>query len=160
MAPPSQKVSNSIIGAWKKQIGATSKANCRFPSCEFSSDEINKLKEHHVTCEIGAKTQSFGCLKCSFRDPERSKVVDHILKTHVTEAEFEPVESSSSEEDEGSGEDEEELEEEEGDQDKQRNRSIPHNSKFLDKAYGLPQNVLSQFKSLLNHNVIPKWLAR
>lgn len=88
--------------------------------------------------------------------------MDHVLKSHVSEAEFEPVDGSSSEdeEDDESSGDEESLDEDEDGEERPRNRSIPHNSKFLDKAYGLSQGVLTQFKSLMNHNIVPKWLAR
>ncbi len=144
-----------------------STAQCRYPSCPFNSDDIEKLKEHHVQCEIGLKSKSFACLKCAFRSPDRSAILEHVLSTHVSEkdAAFELSGDSSSdatdedeliEEDEECGSDGDGVE----DETNERRKSIPHNTKSIDKAYGLSSNVLQQFKSLSTSQLIPLWLAQ
>ena len=148
---------------WKRQIEQKSTAQCRYPSCPFSSDDIDKLKEHHVQCEIGLKTKSFACLKCTFRSPDRSAILDHVISTHVSEkdAAFELSGDSSSD-----ATDEEEVNEEEdeseidGPEGNERRKSIPHNTKNTEKAYGLTSNILQQFKSLSTSQLIPLWLAQ
>lgn len=152
------KVTNSIIVAWKKQIEKNSIAQCRYPGCSFTGNDIEELKRHHVDCKIGSNTKSFACLKCEFRSQERTEILEHVLSTHITEKDsaFEGNSESSDETDED-GEDE--FESLEGDA-LDRRKSIPQNTKNVDKAYGLTYNFLQQFKSLSTPQLIPTWLAQ
>lgn len=165
--PASSKVTNSIIGAWKKQIEQNSVAQCRYPSCPFSSDNIEILKEHHVQCEIGSRSKCFACLKCDFRSQDRSQILEHALNTHVTEKDdaFELSGGSSS----SSSEDTEDDSDAEGgigrdsdaeDQRLNKKKSVPQNTKNVEKAYGLHSHELQQFKSLSTSQHIPVWLAK
>lgn len=141
-----------------------SRAGCRFTSCPFSSDCIDKLKEHHLQCEIGLKSKAFACLKCDFTAPDRSRITQHVLSTHVSEKDddaFELSGNSSSEDDtdeEVVGRDDDEYDSDNNVH--ERRQSIPQNTKTLDKAYGLSSRILLQFKSLSTSNVIPLWLAK
>jgi len=160
--PPATKVTNSIIGAWKRQIAKDSVAKCRYASCTFTSEDIGQLSAHHSQCEIGLKTKAFACRKCSFHCPDRNGIIDHILSTHVSEkdAAFEMSggESSNEDADEDSGH--ESVNEDAEDEQSSRRRSIPQNTKILDKAYGLPSRILQQFKSMTTPPLIPMILAQ
>lgn len=162
--PSSSKVTNSIVGAWKKQIDSKSIAKCRYPSCPFASDNMDKLKEHHVQCEIGSKSKYFACLKCEFRSQDRSQILQHALNTHVTEKDdaFELSGSSSSDntDDDEVGEDGIDDSDSGNDRVVDRRKSVPQNTKNLEKAYGLSSHDLLQFKSLSTSQHIPHWLAK
>lgn len=157
-------MTNSIIGAWKKQIDQKSFAVCRYPSCPFISDDIEKLKEHHVQCEIGARSKCFACLKCDFRSQDRSQIMEHALNTHVTEKDdaFELSGGSSSSEDTDEDDSDAEGQECDSDADDRLNKrkSVPQNTKTVEKAYGLSCHDLLQFKSLSTSQHIPVWLAK
>lgn len=160
--PAGSKVTNSIIAAWKRQITKDNVATCRYTSCIFSSNDIEKLTEHHGLCEIGLKTKAFACLKCPFRCPDRNAILQHVLNTHVSEkdAAFElsggDSSSDDAEEDFAQGSEDGDIEDERSN----RRKSVPQNTKILDKAYGLPSNILQQFKSLTTPPLIPLILAQ
>ena len=143
---------------WKRQIEQKSTAQCRYPSCPFSSDDIDKLKEHHVQCEIGLKTKSFACLKCTFRSPDRSAILDHVISTHVSEkdAAFELSGDSSSdatdEEEVNEEEDESEIDGPEGNERRKSNN--------IEKIYGLTSDIQQEFTSSSTSHIIPLWLAQ
>jgi hypothetical protein len=172
--PSSSKVTNSIIGAWKRQMAKEMKANCRYPSCSFQSESIDELKEHHVSCEIGLKLKLFACTKCDFRCSERTAIIEHVINTHVTEEDgaFE-LDSAGSEED---LDDEEVLDDEEGDLDGEntpRIRRTPRRptssatatpttpaNRALEKIYGFSTTDLGRFKTHPTSPLIPRWLAQ
>lgn len=162
--PSGNKVTNSILAAWKRELNACSVARCRYPTCPFKSEDLNKLKEHHPLCEIGLKTKAYACLKCTFRCQDRSEVLEHVLNNHVSESDApfeEPCQSSS--ESEGDDDDADlagELGSDDEDESGNKRKSIPQNTKFLDKAYGLTSSVLQQFKTLSTPQHIPIWLAQ
>lgn len=160
----STKVSNGIIAVWKKEIASKSSASCRFPGCSFNSDSTDRMKEHHVKCEVGLSCKAFRCLKCTFSAQEKSQIIEHVLNTHVSErdAAFELNGDASSDDTHDENEDEDEFDSDgdgsEGEK-RERRKSIPHNTKTIDKAYGLSCSVLQQFKTLTTSVLIPKWLA-
>jgi hypothetical protein len=162
--PSSSKVTNSIIGAWKKQIESKSIAKCRYPSCPFASDSIDKLKEHHVQCEIGSQSKCFACLKCDFRSQDKSQIMEHALNTHVLEKEDDAFElsgsSSDDTDDDEANEDGMYDSDDDNDRTVDRRKSVPQNTKNIEKAYGLSSQDLLQFKSLSTSQHIPIWLAK
>lgn len=89
------------------------------------------------------------------------------MNTHVSEKDmaFELTRDTSSDgtldedPDEEGGESDSGSEIAEGEKSETR-RSIPHNTKTLDKAYGLSTHILQQFKSLTTCILIPTWLAK
>ena len=160
--PPATKVTNSIIGAWKRQIAQDYVATCRYTSCTFTSDNIALLSAHHIECEIGLKTKAFACRKCSFHCPDRNGIIEHVLNTHVSEkdAAFEMSGAESSNDDANEDSGRESVNEDEDADRINRRRSIPQNTKILDKAYGLPASILMQFKSMTTPPLIPMSLAQ
>lgn len=162
--PSSSKVTNSIIVAWKKQIESKSIAKCRYPSCPFASDNIDKLKEHHVQCEIGSQSKCFACLKCDFRSQDKSQIMEHALNTHVLEKDDEAFElsgsSSDDTDDDEANEDGMYDSDDDNDRTVDRRKSVPQNTKNIEKAYGLSSQDLLQFKSLSTSQHIPIWLAK
>lgn len=140
-------------------------ARCRYPSCPFTSNELEKLKEHHGQCEIGLKTKAFACLKCPYNSLVRAEIVEHVLNSHFSEKdaafELSGSGSSSGESDSSDGENEVESEgmasegEASGD-----GGSIPRYGRTLDKAYGLSNSSLHLFKSHTMSPLIPLWLAQ
>ena len=160
--PTASKVTNSIICAWKRQITKDALAKCRYASCTFTSDNIDQLSAHHGQCEIGLKTKVFACRKCSFHCPDRNGIIEHVLNTHVSEKdaafEISGGESSNDDADDFSGG--ESVNEDTEDDRNIKRRSIPQNTKILDKAYGLPASILQQFKSTTTPPLIPMILAQ
>jgi hypothetical protein len=125
---------------------------------------MDKLKEHHVQCEIGSKSKYFACLKCEFRSQDRSQILQHALNTHVTEKDdaFELSGSSSSDNTDDDEVDEDGIDDSDSGNDQvvDRRKSVPQNTKNLEKAYGLSSHDLLQFKSLSTSQHIPHWLAK
>ena len=162
--PKSSKVTNSILGVWKREIQKDSVARCRYPSCPFTSDQLDKLTEHHTLCEIGIKTKAFACLKCTFQSLVRTEIVEHVLNTHLSEkdAAFELSGSDSS-----SSESEEEADafvSDEAAGDGHASGDEPSSSALVtkntvDKAYGLSSASLLHFKTQTLSPLIPTWLA-
>ena len=161
--PTGSKVTNSIIGAWKRQMAKDNGiAKCRYPACDFKSDCLDQLKQHHIKCEIGLKLKMFSCLSCQFQCTQRDEMVDHVIGMHVSEkdATFE-VGSEPSDAGEEYDEDEEEIEVSDGDIEEKtpRQNSAPPKLKHTDKIYGITPSQLHQFKNLQTPQWIPQWLA-
>ena len=143
-----------IVGAWKIQIEQKSTAQCSYPSCPFSSDDIDKLKEHHAQCEIGLKTESFACLECTFQSLDRSAIMDHVLSTHVSErgAAFELSGNSSSDATDDEEEKEWKIYVPKGNERRKSNN--------IEKVYGLTSDIQQEFTSSSTSQLIPLWLAQ
>lgn len=125
---------------------------------------MDKLKEHHVQCEIGSKSKYFACLKCEFRSQDRSQILQHALNTHVTEKDdaFELSGSSAGDDTDDDDVDEDGIDDSDSGNDRtvDRRKSVPQNTKNLEKAYGLSSHDLLQFKTLSTSQHIPLWLAK
>jgi len=174
--PSGCKVTNSIIGVWKRQLEKEEKARCRYPACSFASSDIDELRQHHVTCEIGMKSKLFGCLKCAFQCLERPVMVQHVLDTHVSEKdatfelgtdhsdvgeEYNNDEEEEEEDDDDEDEEEEEIELSDGETSEKvvRPNSAPTKLKSTERAFGITPTLLHQFKNLQTPPCIPQWLA-
>ena len=159
--PSGSKVTNSIIGAWKRQMAKDSNANCRYPACDFKSVCIDQLKEHHVKCEIGLKLKTFGCLKCQFQCLERNEMIEHVIRAHVSEkdATFDLGNEPSDAGEEYDEEEEVGVSEEDAGGRTPRSNMTPAKIKLTDKIYGVTPSQLHQFKNLQTPQCIPQWLA-
>jgi len=160
--PTGSKVTNSIIGAWKRQMAKDNNGKCRYPACDFKSNCLDQLKQHHVKCEIGLKSKMFGCLKCQFQSLQRDAMVEHVIGTHVSEkdATFElGTESSDAGEEYNEDEEEPEVSEEEAEGKTPHQNLAPAKLKQTERIYGVTPSQLHQFKNLQTPQCIPQWLA-